>query len=199
MKFALLDIETLSPQYRLKMTDVITGIGIKSEDGNWIRIIRPSGGSATDTDEANLIFEAIQHLKEVKPDVLTGCYLWRFDLPHLLCRANELDYGYNRFTGKQLRLELERTLDGLKIIDLAIADYVLEELAPRYNKTYLKVEEICKELKIETKKFPESLHVWVSAKAIAGDPKPLTERLESDLNEGWAILQVLLSQGHLQL
>ena len=199
MKFALIDIETLSPQYRLKMTDVITGIGIKSEDGNWIKIIKPSGGRNTDTDEANLIFEAIQHLKKVKPDVLTGCYLWGFDLPHLLSRVNELDYGYSRFTGKQLRLELEQTLNGLKIIDLATTDYVLKKLAPKYGKSYLKVEEICRELSIETKQFPEDLHVWISAKAIAGDPKPLTERLESDLKKEWAILQALLSQNHLQV
>lgn len=199
MKFALIDIETLSPQYRLKMTDVITGIGIKSEDGSWIKIIKPSGGRNTDIDEANLIFEAIQHLKEIKPDVLTGCYLWGFDLPHLLSRANELDYGYNRFTGKQLRLELEQTLNGLKIIDLATTSYVLKELAPKYGKSYLKVKEICKELSIETKQFPEDLHVWVSAKAIAGDSKPLTERLKSDLKEEWAILQALLSQNHLQV
>jgi len=199
MKFVLIDIETLSPQYRLKVTDVITGIGIKSEDGNWVKTIKPSGGRTTDTDEADLIFGAIQHLKEVKPDVLTGCYIWGFDLPHLLSRTNELDYGYNRFTGRHLRLELEQTLNGLKIIDLAMTGYVLKELAPKYGKSYLKVEEICKELSIETKQFPEDLHVWVSAKAIAGDSKPLTERLESDLKEEWAILQTLLSNKHLQV
>jgi len=199
MKFALIDIETLSPQYRLKLTDIITGVGIKSENGNWIKTITPSGGRNTDTDEADLIFEAIQHLKEIKPDVLTGCYLWGFDLPHLLSRANELDYGYNRFTGKHLRLELEQTLNGLKIIDLATTSYVLKELAPKYKKSYLKVEEICRELGIVTKQFPESLHVWVSAKAVAGDSKPLTERLESDLEEEWAILQALLSKNHLQV
>lgn len=199
MRFALIDIETLSPQYRLKMTDVITGIGIKSENGNWIETIEPSGGRNTDIDEANLIFDAVQHLKETNPDVLTGCYIWGFDLPHLLCRANELDYGYSKFTGKQLRLELEQTLNGLRIIDLARVPYVLKELAPKYGKSYLKVEEICRELGIATKQFPANLHVWVSAKAIAGDSKPLVERLESDLEEEWAILQALLSKNRLQV
>lgn len=199
MKFAIIDVETLSPQYRLKVTDVMTGIGIKSEDKNWIETIQPSGGRNTDLDEANLIFEATQYLKEIKPDVLTGCYLWRFDLPHLLSRTNELDYGYNRFTGKQLRLELEETLNGLKIIDLATTRYVLKELAPKYGKSYLSVEEICKELNIKTRQFPEDLHVWVSARAIAGNSKPLAERLKSDLNAEWAILQALLSGNHLQV
>ena len=189
MKFALIDIETLSPQHVPKMTDVITGIGIRSEEGNWIRIINPSGGRDTDFNETNLISEAIQHLKEVKPDVLTGCYIWGFDLPHLLCRANELDF--------QLHLDLVQIFNGLKIIDLAMTDYVLEELAPKYGKSCLKVEEICRELSIETKQFPNDLHVWVSAKAIAGDSKPLTERLESDLEEEWAILQALLSENNL--
>ena len=199
MKFAVIDIETLSPQYRLKITDIITGIGIKSEKGNWIRTIKPSGGRNTDIDEANLIFGAIQHLKEIEPDILTGCYLWGFDLPHLICRVNELDYGYNRFTGKCLRLELEKTLNGIKIIDLATTSYVLQNLAPKYGKSYLKVEEICRELGIETKQFPEDLHVWVSAKAVAGDYQTLVERLENDLEEEWAILQVLLSGNHLQI
>ena len=49
------------------------------------------------------------------------------------------------------------------------------------------------------KQFPEDFHVWASAKAIVGDSKPLTERLESDLNEEWAILQKLLSQNLLKL
>ena len=199
MKIAVIDVETLSPQYRLKVTDVITGIGIKSENGNWIKTIKPSGGRNTDIDEANLLFEAIQHLKEIGPDALTGCYLWSFDLPHLISRANELDYGYNRFTGKYLRLELEQTLNGMKIIDLATTSYVLKELAPKYGKSYLKVEEICRELNIETMQFPEDLHVWVSAKAVAGDSKTLVERLENDLEEEWAILQALLSGNHLQV
>jgi len=199
MKFAVIDVETLSPQYRLKVTDVITGIGIRSEDRNWIETIQPSGGRNTDLDEANLIFEATQHLQEIKPDVLTGCYLWGFDLPHLLSRVNELDYFYNNLTGKKLRLELEQTLNGLKIIDLAMTDYVLKELAPKYGKSYLSVEEICKELNIQTRQFPEDLHVWVSAKAIVGKSKPLADRLESDLNAEWAILQTLLSGNHLRI
>jgi len=199
MKIALIDIETLSPQYRLKFTDVITGIGIRSDEGDWIRIIEPSGGRATDIDEANLIFEAIQHLKEIKPDVLTGCYLWGFDLPHLLCRAKELDYFYRNETGSQLSLELERVLNGLRIIDLAKTDYVLEELSRHYGKSYLKVEEICRELGIDVTPFPENFHVWASAKAIVGDPKPLKERLESDLKKEWSILHKLLSQNLLEL
>jgi len=75
----------------------------------------------------------------------------------------------------------------------------LEELAPKYGTSYLSVEKICKGLNIEVKQFPEDLHVWVSAKAIAGDSKPLAERLESDLEEEWAILQALLSKNHLQV
>ena len=209
MQFALIDIETLSPQRRLRKEDVITGIGIKSQAERWVRIIKPSGGRNTDIDEANLIYEAVQHLKTIKPDVMTGCYLWTFDLPHLISRAEELDYNYNRstrtdpydrLTGKELRLELCQTLNTLRIIDLSMTDYVLKELVPKYGKTYLKVDEIYKELTGEDpKQFPEDLHVWVSAKAITGDPNPLKERLENDLTIEWAILQVLLSKGHIQI
>ena len=199
MKIALIDIETLSPQYRPKLTDVITGIGIGSEEGNWIKIIEPSGGRSTDMDEANLIYDAIQHLKEIRPDVLTGCYILGFDIPRLICRAKELGYAYQRFAGRELSLELERTLNGLKIVDLAKIDYVLNDLAKKYGKSYLKVEEICKELNIETKEFPEDFHVWASAKAVAGDQKHLVKRLENDLREEWAILQKLMSQKKLKL
>ena len=198
-KFAFIDIETLSPQRRLKVTDVITGIGIKTEDATWIEVLEPSGGRNTDIDEANLIFEAAKHLGEVKPDILTGCYIWGFDLPRLLSRTLELDYDYERTTGKKLRLELERTLNGLRIIDLARIDYITNELAQKYGKSYLSTKEICNELGIETKTFPANLHVWVSAKVIAGDPAQLKERLNSDLREGWGILQALLSQDRLQV
>ena len=198
MNIALIDIETLSPQYRLKTSDIITGIGIKSKEGNWIQIIKPSGERNTDKDEANLIYEAIQHLKEIKPDILTGCYLWGFDIPHLLARADELDYYYNRYTGKQLCLELVQILNRLRIIDLATTDYVLKELYPKYGKI-LKVEEICRELNIDTKKYPENFHVWASAKAISNESNHLYERLESDLNEEWKILQTLLSQNKIEL
>jgi len=198
MKIALIDIETLSPQYRLKTSDIITGIGIKSDEGNWIQIIKPSGERNTDNDEANLLFNALQYLKEIKPDVLTGCYLWGFDIPHILSRVEELGYYYRRNTGRELRLELEQAFNGLRIIDLATTDYVLNELYPKYGKL-LKVEEICHELNIETKKFPRDFHVWASAKAIVNEPTNLYERLESDLDEEWEILQTLISQHELEL
>jgi len=199
MKIALIDIETLSPQYKLKLTDVITGIGIKNDEEDWIRVIKPSGDKKTDIDEADLIYETIQHLKEIKPDILTGCYLWGFDLPHLLCRVDELDYFYKNATGRQLKLEFECVLNGLRIIDLAKTDYILEKIAPRYGKSFLKVDEICKELDIKTEEFPEDFHVWASAKAIAGDQEHLVKRLKNDLKVEWAILQTLLSKKLLEL
>lgn len=198
MKFALLDIETLSPQYRPRMTDVITGIGIKSEESNWIKIITPSGGGTTDKDEADLLYDTIQHLKEIKPDVLTGCYIWGFDIPHIIARVQELDYFYKKFWEKELRLELEQTLNGLIIIDLAMTEYVLKELYPKYGRM-LKVDEICQELNIETVKFPEDFHVWASAKAISNDSMQLYKRLESDLNEEWEILLKLKYQNKLPI
>ncbi len=198
MKIALIDIETLSPQYRLKTSDIITGIGIKSDEGNWIQIIKPSGERNTDNDEADLLFDALQHLKGIKPDVLTGCYLWGFDIPHILSRVEELGYYYKRNTGRELRLNLEQAFNGLRIIDLATTDYVLNELCPKYGKL-LKVEEICQELNIETKKFSKDFHVWASAKAIVNEPTHLYERLESDLNEEWQIMQTLIAQHRLKL
>ena len=137
-------------------------------------------------------------MKEIKPDVLTGCYIWGFDIPHIIARVQELDYFYKNFWEKELRLELEQTLNGLRIIDLATTDYVLNELCPKYGKL-LKVEEICQELNIETKKYPKNFHVWASAKAILNESTHLYERLESDLNEEWQIMQTLIAQHRLKL
>ncbi len=198
MKIALIDIETLSPQRRPKTSDIITGIGIKSNKENWIQIIKSRGESNTDEAEADLLFNALQHLKEIKPDVLTGCYLWGFDIPHILSRINELDYYYRRNTGRELRLNLEQAFNGLRIIDLATTDYVLNELCPKYGKL-LKVEEICRELNIETKKYAEDFHVWASAKAICNEYNHLYERLKSDLNQEWKILEQLILKKHLKL
>ncbi len=194
-----MDVETLSPQRRPKASDVITGVGIKTRDKEWIRIIKPSGGRHTDSDEAYLIFDTIQELRRAATDVLAGCYLWSFDLPSLVSRAGELSWRFSRDTGRELQLELGQVLGSFRIIDLATCDWVIKALFPKYGK-YLSVEELCKELTGEEPlKFPEDFHVWASAKALFGEPEHLIKRLENDLRIEWAILQALLKNKYLQI
>lgn len=197
MKFAIIDIETLSPQRRLKVSDIITGVGMKSEDKEWIGIIKPSGGKNTDNDEAHLILDTIQQLNRAKTDILAGCYLWSFDLPSLIARADEISWRFSKDTGRELQLELGQALGKFRIIDLMTCNFVIKELLPKYGK-YLSVDELCRELTDEKpREFSEDFHVWASAKAISGEPKHLIERLKNDLKIEWAILQALLDRNYL--
>lgn len=192
MGFSIMDVETLSPQRRPKVSDLITGVGIKTRDKEWIRIIKPSGGRHTDNDEAHLILDTIEELYRTKTDILAGCYLWSFDLPSLIARTDELSWHFSRDTGRELQLELGQVLGRFRIIDLATCDWVIKELFPKYGK-YLSVDELCKELTDEEPlEFPKDFHVWASAKALSGEPKHLVKRLENDLRIEWAILQALL-------
>lgn len=194
-----MDIETLSPQRRPKVSDVITGVGIKTGDKEWIGIIKPSGGRNTDDDEAHLILDTIQQLYRTKTDILAGCYLWSFDLPSLIVRTNELSWRFSRDTGTELQLELGQALGKFRIVDLVTCDWVIKELLPKYGK-YLSVDELCKELTDEEPlEFPEDFHVWASAKALSGEPKHLVKRLENDLRIEWAILQALLKRNYLPI
>lgn len=130
-----MDIETLSPQRRPKVTNVITGVGIKTEDEEWIEIVKPSGERNTDCDEALLILNTIRQLNRTKTDILSGCYLWRFDLPSLIARARELSWSFSRDTGKELQLELGQALGKFRIIDLMACNCVIKKYCQSMENT----------------------------------------------------------------